>query len=485
MSKLFMLLTPFKRSTAAVLSALLIQGCAIPSLTTRTSDISLPTHYQGDTDTQSASAQIDWSQWFDDPVLTALVTTALRNNQEAAAMLQRIQTAANEVYVRKGEYLPNLSFGLEADREKVGEFTRNGAVEQQLRIRDDEHFPDPFSQLRVGLRSSWEIDVWHKLRDAADVASMEYLASVEARRFFMTELVAEVSRTYFELLALDNHLVNLDRTLDIQRDALRTIVTMKQYGRTSSLPETRFRAEISKNESERFIVQQDITATENRLNVLLGRTPQPIPRDAQRLLRQEITIPATGAPAELLANRPDIRRAELELQAAELSIAVARANFYPSFALRADLGLEAFRARYLLDTPASLAYGISGDIFAPLLNRRAIEATYQNAGLRQVQLTYEYEQTVITGVTEVMTRLAELDNLAQSIERRQQQIASLDASIDIANQLFSSARGEYLEVLLAQREALEARDELIDAKQTQMSAWVNLYQALGGGWQLE
>ena len=186
--------------------------------------------------------------------------------------------------------------------------------------------------------------------------------------------------------------------------------------------------------------------------------------------------PAAGVPSELLTNRSDIREAELELAAAKLNISVAKANFYPSFALHAGIGLEAFDAKYLFNTPESVAYSLSGDIFAPL------EAQYKDASAAQIQAAYEYEYTIVRAVSEVSSGLSKLDNLNNSFALKSKQIEALDQSVDVANKLFASARGEYLEVLLAQRESLEAKNALIDTRKEQLTALVELYQSLGGGW---
>ena len=483
----------YKPLWLALSSALLVQACAIPTIETRNPKLDLPEQFnakvsQMDTQAgqginQSTQANIQWSEWFNDPTLSALVDTAVKNNQEVSILIQRINMASNEVYAREGEYLPRLSAGGAAETEKVGEYTREGAVEEQLNIKEDKEFPDPLANLKLGLNASWEIDVWHKLRDASKVASLEYLASVESKNFFVTQLVSEVARTYYELLALDNKLENLDSTISLQRNVIHTINALKEYGRASSLPVARFNAEVKKNESERYLIEQEILEKENTLNLLLGRTPQPIQRDSNVLLSAELKSPQVGVPSALLDNRPDIKQAALTLQAAELNIDVAKANFYPSFELKAGLGLSAFDSRYLFNVPESLAYSLSGDVFAPLINRRAIEAVYQNASAEQIEAAYEYELTILTAVAEVTNSLSKLDNLEKSAEARRHQIASLEQSIDIANGLFSSAHGEYLEVLLAQREALEARSEFIETRQQQMAALVDLYQALGGGWQ--
>ena len=483
----------------AIGSALLVQACAIPSIETRDPNITMPEQFSASTelgvensaglgadknnDASNGEAKIEWEAWFNDPYLTALVETAVANNKEVAVLVQRINMASNEVYAREGEYLPSVSAGAAIETEKVGEYTREGAVEEQLDIKEGKAFPDPLANLELGLNASWEVDIWHKLRDASKVASLEYLASIESKNFFITQLVSEVSRSYYELLALDNKLANIDATIKLQRNVIQTINALKEYGRASSLPVARFNAEVKKNESERFLIEQEIVEKENTINLLLGRMPQPIQRNSNALFSEEMVKPNIGVPASLLENRPDIREAELTLQAANLNIDVAKANFYPSLELRAGVGLSAFDSRYLFDVPESLAYSLSGDIFAPLINRRAIEAVYKNASAEQIQAAYEYELTLLKAVTEVSNSLSKLDNLEKSADAKKAQISSLESSVDIANRLFTSAHGEYLEVLLAQREALEARSEFIDTRQQQLAALVDLYQALGGGWQ--
>ncbi len=223
----------YKPLWLALSSALLVQACTIPTIETRNPNLDLPEQFnakvsQVDTQAgqginQSTQANIQWSEWFNDPTLSALVDTAVKNNQEVSILIQRINMASNEVYAREGEYLPRLSAGVAAETEKVGEYTREGAVEEQLNIKEDKEFPDPLANLKLGLNASWEIDVWHKLRDASKVVSLEYLASVESKNFFVTQLVSEVARTYYELLALDNKLENLDSTISLQRNVIHTI----------------------------------------------------------------------------------------------------------------------------------------------------------------------------------------------------------------------------------------------------------------------
>lgn len=459
-----------------------MHACSVPEMTQKRVETALPTRYSAQRTDTLSSARINWREFFQDPYLTALLDTAVVNNKEVNSLLQRIKIAQNEIQVRKGEYLPFVHAGFGAEIEKVGRFTRNGAVEERLEIEDGREFPDPLGNIQLGLYASWELDIWKKLRNSRQVAVLEYLAGVEGKNFLITNLVAEVADAYYELLALDNQLDNLEQNIGIQQDALEAIRLLQQAARANSLAVKRFEAEVQKNQSEIYKLQQQIVETENRINFLLGRTPQPIARSTEDFLALTPAPVASGLPAQLLTNRPDIRQAELELAAAELNIQVARANFYPSLGLKAGMGYQAFNPKFLLNTPESLLFSLAGDAVAPLINRNAIEAEFNSAGAEQVQAVYEYEQTILNAYREVVNQLSNIENLANNYRLKSQQVAALTESIDIANQLFQSARADYLEVLLTQREALEAKMELIETKKEQLTATVDLYKALGGGW---
>jgi outer membrane protein TolC len=190
----------------------------------------------------------------------------------------------------------------------------------------------------------------------------------------------------------------------------------------------------------------------------------------------------SGIPSQLLANRPDIKQAELELAAAKLDVKVARAEFYPTLGISASYGLQAFKTSYLFRTPESILYSLAGDIAAPLINRNAIKAEFASANSRQLQALYNYERTVLNAYLEVSTQLSNISNLEKSYTLKSQQVDALNKSIDAANDLFKSARADYFEVLMTQRDALESKLELIDTKKAQLNAAIHVYRDLGGGW---
>ena len=465
-------------------ASVMIQACSIPKITTRKADAPLPANFTVTTaDSAVVSAKVNWRDFFNDPNLTQLIDTALVNNKEVNIMLQRISMANNEVYARKGEYKPFVRGGAATEVEKVGAFTRNGAVEENLEIREGKSFPELLGNFQLGLFASWELDVWHKLRNSRDVAVLEYLSGIEGRNFLITNLVGEIANSYYELIALDNQLQNLESNIKIQQDALNVVKLLQQAGRVTSLAVKRFEAEVQKNQSNIYDLRQQIIVIENRINFLAGRTPRPVTRRSDNFLQMVPPVVQTGIPSQLLQNRPDIRQAELEMAAAQLNIKVARANFLPSFGISAGLGYQAFNPKYLLQTPESLLFTLAGDAVTPLVNRNAIIAEYGNAGARQVEAAYEYEQKILNAYQEVATQLSNIQNLASEYDLKSQQVESLTKSIEIANLLFQSARADYMEVLLTQRDALDARAELIETKKSQLTATVELYKALGGGWQ--
>ncbi len=428
-----------------------------------------------------SSSQLPLSVFFDDPFLIGLINQALTGNQELRILAEEINITSNEVYARSGEYRPFVTLGAGAGLEKSSRFSRDGAVEDQLQAAPGRGFPEPLPDFLVATNVSWELDIWKKLRNAQSAAAMRFLASKEGRNYIVTRMVAEVSENYYELLALDNRMITLEKTIELQEKSLEASKAMKDAGRGTELAVQRFQAEVRKNESERLIIQQEIVEVENRINFLLGRYPQPVERASVDYIDLHLNTLNSGLPSQLLRNRADIRQAEREVAAAGLDVQVARARFYPSLGLNAGIGLNAYNMKYLLSTPESLIYNAALDLVGPLINKRAIKADYCSANAAQLQSIYNYQRTVLTAHIEVVNHMTKVENYRQSIEVKKQQLAALEASVDTASKLFQSARAEYVEVLLAQREMMEARMLLIETKQEQLGAIVNAYQALGGG----
>lgn len=428
-----------------------------------------------------SSAYLPHAAFYTDPNLLSLIQETLTGNQELRILSEEIRIAANETYARSGEYRPFVTLGAGAGLEKPGEHTRAGAVERQLEVADGRGFPEPLGDFLVAANLSWEIDIWKRLRNAQRSAAMRYLGTQEGRNYVVTRMVAEVAENYYELLALDSQLQTLETTIQIQQDSLKVALAKKKAGRGTELAVQRFRAEVEKNRSERNVIRQQIVEAENRINFLAGRYPQTVDRFSAGFVDLNMGVLGTGVPSELLQNRADIRKAEREVAAAGLDVQVARARFYPNLSLTGGLGWNAFSTGFLFRTPESLIYGVAGELVGPLINKRAIKAAYCTSNAAQLQSIYNYQQTVLEAHIEVVNHLSKVENYRRSIEVKRKQLQALEESVEAANKLFQNARAEYVEVLLAQRELQEARMELIEIKQEQLTAIVNAYQALGGG----
>ena len=428
------------------------------------------------------SAEIKWKDFFSDKDLIALIDTALKNNLDLLTTLQDIEIAKSNVRFRKGLLFPTVSTGAGAGLEKVGLYTSQGAGDASADITPGKKVPENLSDFYWGFQSSWEIDVWGKLRNAKKAAFSKYLGSIEGKNFVITNLVAEVANTYYELLALDNKLKYVKQMIELQKNALEIVRIQKEASMVTELAVKQFEAQVFNSQSMEFDIRQQITASENKLNFLLGRYPQPIVRDDSLFLAQLPMQVKTGIPSQLLRNRPDIKQTELELYAANCDVKAARAEFYPSLSINGSVGFNAFKTSYLFISPESVIYSLLGDLTAPLINRSAIQAEFNKSKAYQVEALYNYEKTILNGYVEVSNEMSSINNLQQSYEQKKKAVDALTNSIDISNDLFKSGKADYLEVLMVQREALDSKLELIEVKKLQFNAVTTIYKALGGGW---
>jgi NodT family efflux transporter outer membrane factor (OMF) lipoprotein len=457
----------------------------IPKLKTPDPAAPLPNTFNG-TITQENSGQLRIDQFFSDPTLLCLIAQGLNSNQELKMLAQDIQIANTVFLARRGAIWPFVSVRAGAGLERHSRYTWEGAAVDQLQFEPGKGFPRPYPDFLVAANVTWQVDIWRKLRNARDAAALRYLGTIDGRNYVVTRLISDIAQNYYSLLALDARLQVLDQTISIQEKSLEVAKENLAAGRGTQLPVQRFTAEVRKNQAEKLIVRQEIIETENRINFLAGRFPQGVERPFTYFIDLELHSLSSGVPAQLLLNRPDIRQAERELEAAGLEIRIARAEFFPQLDITGGVGYRAFNPKYLFD-PGSLIANAAGDLVAPLVNRTAIQAAFQAANARQLQALYNYQRTILEAFTEVINRLAMVENYTRSIEIRKQQLSALEQSVAVATQLFQQARVEYVEVLLAQRDMLEARTVLIESKRRQLTAIVEAYQALGGGgstWQM-
>jgi len=437
------------------------------------------------TDTLSAGT-LPWRQFFRDSALVELLDTAMRQNLDVRIAVQRVEVYQAQYLARRGALFPTVSAGGTAGLDHYGLYTMTGVgnfdTNFSQNIEGSQRVPTGLTpDYFAGLRSSWEIDIWGKLRSRRQAAYLRVLASEQGRNLFITNLVADVARAYYELQTLDSQLAALERNAKLQEEGLRLIRIQKQAGRVTELAVQQFAAQALRTESLAYETRQRITETETSLNQLLGRYPQAIRRTPLRPMQELPTNVAVGVPATALLRRPDVRQAELELRATHADVDAARAAFLPSLTLTPYLGLNSFSASQFFN-PSSVVYGALAGLTGPILNRAQVRADYRQAVAGSYQGYYRYQQALQAGFREVVVGLRGLENYRAAADLRAREVAQLRSAVATANELFVAGYASYLEVITAQRSVLDAELNLATARQAQLLQSVNLYRALGGGW---
>jgi outer membrane protein, multidrug efflux system len=475
-------MSQIKTKVILSLVILLAIGCKPTNTTTVAAPKPLPERYLLSKDTIN-SATFKWELFYKDQNLKQLITTALANNYDLQAAIQKIEIARANVNLNKGAQLPILSAALSAGQRRFGLFTMDGAGNASTDIRPGQVVPENLPDFIAGFNASWEVDVWGKLRSNKKAAVARFTGTLEGKNAVQTALIAEVASHYFELLALDNELDLIKETIVLQQEALDIIKVKKEAGIFNELAVKQFEGQVSNSMALEYKILQQITLTENNLHFLCGQFPTAIVREKANLSTLDLNQVLSGIPSQLLVNRPDIRQAEFDLLASKFDLKSAQAAFYPSFTITGSVGYQAFNTALLFQSPESIAYSILGGLTAPLLNRSAIKAKFNTAKANQTEALINYQKSILTGYIEVANELSNLEKLENLQKLKVQEVFSYEKSTGIANDLFKSGKATYLEVLMVQRTALESKIELITTKKLQHQATINLYKALGGGWQ--
>ncbi len=464
------------------LVVLILSGCKSLDTNVKTAEKPLPSAFQNNTNNGENVADINWREYFGDSLLNNLIDTALVWNPDLNIALQRIEVArASEKHVR-GSLLPQVSVGTLSGIRKYGLYTMDGAGNITTEMLPGMIVPTHLPDLNFGLQSAWELDIWGKLRNQRKAAAANFLASVEGTHFIVSSLINDIAIAYYTLIALDNELEIIRDFVLKQEEALAVIQLQKESGRANELAVQQFQAQVLNSRAMDYETRQRIVEAENLINFLIGRYPQAIERNRNDLFDDLPREIAAGIPPQLLSNRPDIRQAELEVVAGKCDLKAAKAAFLPNLNITASIGYQAFNAEYLMMSPSSIFYTALGGLVAPIINMNALKARFNTAKASQLEAMYEYQKTILNGFVEVANELSNLENLQEIVSLKQEQSEVLASSVETSTELFRSAKAGYIEVLLAQQNALQTQIELIEVSKRQRIATVNLYKALGGGW---
>lgn len=471
----------------------LIVSCSIPKQLDKETHAELPTQFTPDsltsteTDTTNIAHQ-PWKEVFTDTYLKGLIDSALMYNYDLQQAVQRIEIAHASFRQRKAALLPSLDLAAEAGLKKYGFYTEEGIGNYDTgfseNLKDDEQIPEVLPDYFVGVRASWELDLWGKLRAQKNAAFNSLLAENEARRLVETELVTNIASAYYELLSLDAKIRVFDNNIVLNERALEITELQKEAGRATQLGVQQFKAFLANSRAERERTKQEITLMEHHINYLTGNFNTEVQRAAvafgEHPLFERLDV---GTPFQMLALRPDIREASFQLIGAEQDVKGAKAAFLPTVVLSPFVGLQTFSFNKLVNVDKSLAYGVAGGLTAPIFNQRRLKSQYETYKAMYGLNFLEYEKRVLNAYNEVSNAVKTQEHIEQRQLHIKDEVEALKGAVDAANELFIAGRVSYLEIITAQKDAVAAELDEVEIQKEELLNEIVIYKALGGGWQ--
>ena len=429
-------------------------------------DLHLPDSLERSQDSVSFGDQ-DWRDIYTDATLRSLIERALDHNKDMLIAAARVKEMAAQKRISTAALLPDIKGKVTGERELENHggdaFKRSDTFEAQFLV-------------------SWEVDLWGNLRWARSASIAEYLQSIEAQRALQMTIVAEVAQAYYELVALDTELDIVKQTLKAREEGVRLARIRFAGGLTSETSYRQAQVELARTATLVPDLERKISLKENDIAYLAGEYPNKIARS--RLL-QEFNFPETlpiGMPSTLLERRPDVRQAEQRLIAANAAVGIAYTNMFPKLSLTAQYGLESGEMSDLLKSPIHyLSANLLGPIFAMGKNRAIVKA--KKAAYEQE--CYNYEKSVLTAFKDARNAIVDFNKIKEIYESRLQLERSSKTNMELAQLQYINGVIGYLDVLDAQRGYFDAQIGVSNAIRDELIAMVNVYKALGGGWQTE
>ncbi|HTF69427.1 MAG TPA: efflux transporter outer membrane subunit [Edaphobacter sp.] len=453
---------------SAVVLLLLITGCKVGPNYNRPA-VSTPGQYRGIAPDLAAQAAVQsiaetkWESVFQDESLQALIKEALINNYDMQIAATRIQQAQAIVGVTRANQLPNL-YGT--------------AGVDYLRNRLAPNGPTIDS---VGIQLSYIADFWGKYRRGTEAARAQLLATTYGRSVVQTALISDVAIAYFQLRQFDYRLDFSQQAVTADKDILR-INTLKYKGGESAITDV-YQANLLVQQAEAEVInaQKGIEQSENQISILLGRNPGPIGRGLVLNGQPHMATVPTGLPATLLERRPDVRQSEAALMSANANVGVAKAAFFPQISLTGQFGAQSTALTSFLQGPATV-WSVGAEALQPLYAGGAIRSAYNLAWAQRNEAELSYRQTVQNAFGDVSNGLVGYNQSRLFRMKIEEQTNTYQETARLANVRFKNGSTSFLEVLVTQQQYFISQLALAQAWNAELQSYVQLYQALGGGW---
>ncbi|MFP3598020.1 efflux transporter outer membrane subunit [Chryseobacterium sp. SIMBA_029] len=440
-------------------------------------DLQLPEEFRFTATADTASiANLEWKQFFSDPILQNLIEKGITHNYDLQIALK--QVASSQEKLKQAKYLqyPDVGFGVSAQISKPSKNSMNG---QSLNLFLGKDYVEDYN---AAFNLSWEADIWGKIKNQQEVSRMQYLQTYEATKAIQTQVVAAIAQGYYNLLMLDKQMDIAKSNLELSSNTLSITQKMWDSGDTTSLGVQQATAQ--KQSTELLITQleQNIAIQENALSILVGENPNTINRTIEM---SDTSLPqsiSTGLPAAMVSRRPDVRQQELVLLESNSMVGIAQANMYPALKITATGGVNSFKIDNWFQIPASLFGSVLGGLTQPIFQKRQLKTDLAVAKLQREKNVLAFRQSVLNAVGEVSDALVSNESLKVQEQKATEQVQTLKDGIKSAQMLYKGGMANYLEVITAQGNSLQAELNLASVKRQRLSSIVDLYRALGGGW---
>jgi multidrug efflux system outer membrane protein len=472
-----------KRCTALMIAALFTTGCTLGPRYKRPT-AAVPGTYRGVVTEQGIASPIapgqvpgpqvrsladqNWWDVFQDEQLRTLIRTALKQNYDLRIAASRVLEARAQLGITRADQFPTLS---------------GGAAIADVGTAQSKFLPEfETSTGQVNVSAIWALDFWGQYRRATEAARANLLATEWARQEVVSTLVANVAAAYFQLRALDLQLVISKRTLDSRQESLRLTRVLANGGATSLLDVRQAEQLVFTAAAEIATLQQQIEQQENFLSILMGQNPGDIARGQSLTEQHQPPEIPPGLPSELLERRPDIREAEEQLIAANAEIGVARAAYFPQISLNGTGGLQSSALSNLFTGPAG-AWSFGASLTQPIFTGGKLRSGVRLAEARQKTAVLVYQQSIQTAFRSVSDALVASRKAREFREQEELLFQSAQDAARLSHMRYTGGVTGYLEVLTNETNAFSAELAVVQAHQNELLALVELYEALGGGWQ--
>jgi multidrug efflux system outer membrane protein len=459
-----------------VFVAVVLAGCKVGKDYQRP-QVELPQQFSNQSFADTSSiADIAWKDFFTDPTLRELINKGITYNNDLQVAIKRIDIAQAQAKQARLLQLPQVDLQVTGAINRPSDNSLNGLSASAFLGKTY------IENYQVLANISWEADIWGKIRRQKETTLAQYLQTQEAAKAVQTQLVASIAQGYYNLLMLDRQLAIARNSLALNDTFVNVTRILRDGGVVTSLAVNQ--AEAQKQTTAVLIpeLEQNIALQENALQLLTGQLPGTLARAASL---NDLSLPAalsTGLPVAMVSRRPDVRTNELALVMANAQVGVAQANMYPAFNITAGGGLESFKATNWFSIPGSLFGLASGTILQPVFRKKELKTRFEIAKIEREQAVLQFRQSVLQATSEVSNALVQVEKLKEQRTLAGGQVDTLKQAVGNAQLLFKSDMANYLEVITAQTNALQAELNLAAIQRSQLGAVVELYRSLGGGW---